>query len=172
MRGKYVEFTELLGVAGGAGVSQRNRRRVAPIASLQLWLQAWSTYAEVLSAAFPKRAPHLWRYQVRSSQRFQVTAWLQYDLLFRRKLALDPTASWSTTDSATCLAADTLRPNLACFTCGDSRHMAAECPSRQSRQSGVLASRATYVRILLTSLGTAGGVQFETVCSGQIPTPA
>ena len=120
-------------------MSQRNRRRVAPIASLQSWLQAWSTYAEVLSAAFPKRAPHLWRYQafiVRSSQRFQVTAWLQYDLLFRRKLALDPTASWSTTDSdlvATCLAADTLRPNLACFTCGDS--FGSRMPFSPVRQS-------------------------------------
>ncbi len=38
-------------VAGGASVS--SKRRVAPIASLQSWLQAWSTFAEVLSAAFP-----------------------------------------------------------------------------------------------------------------------
>ncbi len=101
-RGKFIEFTELLGeitVAGGAGVLPRSsKRRVAPIASLQSWLQAWSTFAEVLSAIFPSCAPHLWRYQafiVRSSQRFQTAAWLQYDMLFRRKIALDASLSWS-----------------------------------------------------------------------------
>ncbi len=90
MRGEFIEFTELLGeltVAGGAGVHSRTqKRRVAPIASLQSWLQAFSTFSEVLS---PSIAKQLWRYQsfiICSSQCFQPHAWLQYDLQFRRKL--------------------------------------------------------------------------------------
>ncbi len=105
---------------------------MAPIASLQSWLQAWSTFAEVLSAIFPSCAPHLWRYQafiVRSSQRFQTAAWLQYDMLFRRKIAIDSDLV------ASCLAADTLLPQLACYTCGTSGHLASECPTRQASSS-------------------------------------
>ena len=150
VRGEFIEFTELLGeltVAGSANIKprSRNRRPVAPIASLQSWLQAWSIFAEVLSAASPRVAPKLWRYQafiVRSSQRFQPHAWLQYDLHFRRKLALDPSISWSSTDNelvASWLSADTLPPQLACYACGGSNHLASECPARQAGDSGSFA---------------------------------
>ncbi len=93
VRGEFIEFTELLGeltVAGGAGVHSCTQKcHVAPIASLQSWLQAFSTFAEVLSSASPSIAKQLWRYQsfiICSSQCFQPHAWLQYDLQFRRKL--------------------------------------------------------------------------------------
>ncbi len=126
-------------MVGTAGAHSRAQKcRVAPIASLPSWLQAWGTFAEVLSGVSPRLAPHLWRYQsfiVRSSQRFKEHAWLQYDLFFRRKMALDPSLSWSAIDNelvASCLSADTIRSQLACFACGESSHLASECPGRQA----------------------------------------
>ncbi len=139
--GEFIEFTELSGeltVIGGAGIhSHTKKHRVAPIASLQSWLQAFSTFSEVLSSASPSIAQQLWRYQsfiIRSSQRFQPHAWLQYNLQFRRKLASDPTCLWSSIDTelvASCLSADTVRPQVICFSCGAANHMATECPNSQ-----------------------------------------
>ena len=147
VRGEFIDFPELLGeltVVGTAGAHSRAQKcRVAPIASLPSWLQAWGTFAEVLSGVSP---PHLWRYQsfiVRSSQRFKEHAWLQYDLFFRRKMALDPSLSWSAIDTelvASCLSADTIRSQLACFACGESSHLA---PGRQAALPDALHMQGT-----------------------------
>ncbi len=53
-------------MAGTAGAHSRAlKRRVAPIAYLPSWLQAWGTFAEVLSGVSPRLAPHLWSFIVR-----------------------------------------------------------------------------------------------------------
>ena len=144
-RGEFIDFSVLLGntlVAGGERLTSHSRRKpLAPISSLESWLQAWSIFAEVLSAAKPHLASHLFKYQafiVRSSQRFHQHAWLQYDMQFRLKLAANPSGLWSTMDTelvATWLSADATKSKKACFSCGSSAHFAPDCPFRYSGAS-------------------------------------
>ena len=103
--GEFVEFCDVLGsaMAAGSDISHSRHKPVAPITSLETWLQAWSIFAEVLSVARSGMSPLLFRYQsfiIRSSLRFQTHAWLQYDRQFRLKLAADPSISWASVDRA------------------------------------------------------------------------
>ena len=134
-RGEYVELNKLL-IRSGSSSSRSSSTR--SITGLELWLEAWSIYAAVLSSHKPQLAPQLFQYQAfitRSSSRFQLYAWLQYDTQFRLKLASNPHACWSSTDPelvATWLSADATKKKSTCFYCGSPDHMSADCPLRAS----------------------------------------
>ena len=101
-------------MAAGSDISHSRSKPVAPITSLETWLQAWSIFAEVRSVARPGMSPLLFRYQsfiIRSSLHIQTHAWLQYDCQFCLKLAADPSILWAIVDTelvATWLSADML----------------------------------------------------------------
>ena len=95
-------------------------------------------YVAVICSHKPHLARQLFQYQAfitRSSSRFQLYAWLQYDTQFRLKLTSNPHACWSSTDPefvATWLSADATKKKSTCFSCGSPDHMSADCPLRAS----------------------------------------
>ncbi len=143
-RGEFVDLPYVLAdaqlVAGFAAGSGRQKPWM-PIGSLSAWLQAWSLVAGILVSYNPSLGAELFQYQsfiVRSSSRFRLLAWLQYDCQFRRRIAVDTSRSWATVDQelvATWLSADATKSNPTCYTCGEQSHMAAECPFRNSADS-------------------------------------
>ena len=85
--------------------------------------------------------PDLFRYQnfiTRQSRHFKAYAWLQYNAQFRLKLASNPSIKWFDTDTElipTWLSADAAREKPACFACGNSEHLASDCPWKVSGTS-------------------------------------
>lgn len=114
------------------------------ITGLDTWLEAWCVFASVLTAAKPRLAPDLFRYQnyiILASRRFQPHAWLQYDIQFRLKKASNPSMSWSTADpelTATWLSADAILPKINCYLCGSPNHLAPVCPTNTAGKSAGL----------------------------------
>ena len=114
------------------------------ITNLDAWLEAWSLYATVLTAAKPRLAPDLFKYQsfiTRASRRFQPYAWLQYDSQFRLKLAANSSLHWSFTDPeliAIWLSADVAKIKQTCFTCGSPDHFVPDCPLKPSASTSGL----------------------------------
>ena len=139
-RGEYVELNKLLVVPLGSGKSKKSSCTWS-ITSLESWLEAWSTFAAVLSTHNRDLAPDLFQYQAfitRSSLRFQPYAWLQYDIQFRLKLAANPSLRWASTDTelvATWLSADAAKRTASCFSCGCPDHLSADCPLRPPTKS-------------------------------------
>ena len=67
------------------------------IHGLQTWMKAWTLYLEILGFYHPHLWEQLVRYQgiiVRYSFEFSDFAWLKYDSLFRRTVALDSRVRW------------------------------------------------------------------------------
>ena len=99
-RGEFVDLSDLLGEhLTMAGKSTKSRRATQSrcITSLDTWLEAWSLYATVLAAAKPHLAPDLLKHPsfiIRTSQKFQTYAWLQYDFQFRLKLTANSSMRW------------------------------------------------------------------------------
>ena len=135
-RGEFVDLSKLLTTHLGSGSSSKRSSSTRSITGLESWLEAWSIYAAVLSSHKPHLAPDLFQYQAfitRSSCRFQPYAWLQYDALFRLKMASNPGTCWSSTDPelvATWLSADATKCTSTFFSCGNPDHMSADCPLR------------------------------------------
>ncbi len=73
-------------------------------------------------------------------------AWLQYDMQFRLKIAVNPAMTWDQVDHsliATWLSADATRTKRSCFSCGNPSHLAPDCPFRPPRGG---TPRPTYSR--------------------------
>ena len=126
VRGEFIEFPKLLAEhMAMSGVLKKPKSGHKPeprgITGLDTWLEAWCVFASVLTAAKPRLAPDLFRYQnyiILASRRFQPHAWLQYDIQFRLKKASNPSMSWSTADpeiTATWLSADAILPTINCY---------------------------------------------------------
>ena len=79
VRGEFIEFPELLAEHMAiTGVLRKPKSSHKPepqgISSLDTWLEAWHVFASVLTAAKPRLAPDLFRYQnyvVLASRHFQ-----------------------------------------------------------------------------------------------------
>ena len=136
-RGEFIDFSDLLAehlTRAGKSAKTKKATQTRHIASLDMWLEAWTLYATVLTNAKPQLAPELFKYQAfitKTSQRFQPYAWLQYDSQFRLKLAADKFMRWSAADpelTATWLSADATKAKQPCFSCGSPDHLAPHCP--------------------------------------------
>ena len=89
-RGEFVDLSKLLSqhliLSGSLLKSARSKRSL--IANLDMWLEAWSVYAGVLTSHKPGLVSELFQYLAfisRCSCRFQPYAWLQYDTQFRQE---------------------------------------------------------------------------------------
>ena len=135
-----LEHLTLSGCSSKHGGSRKSAH-TKPITGLDTWLEAWSVFAGALVSYKPQLAPDLFRYQgfiTRTSRRFKAYAWLQYDAQFRLKLALNPTMTWSATDSeliATWLSADAARNKPACYACGNPEHLSVDCPWKTTQKA-------------------------------------
>ena len=93
---EYIEMYEILPEswrletesASPSGQGKRPRR--GPITDIDVWWECYAVLVAVLSAAYPEKAPHLFAYMrtiVRASRNFEGTAWVTYDMSFRRAAA-------------------------------------------------------------------------------------
>ncbi len=182
-RGEYIEFPKLLCeslVASGSHFASQMRK--TPILSLDTWLEAWSLFAEVLSKHRPHLAPSLFHYQAfisRTSQRFQPSAWLQYDRQFRLKLASCHSLSWASTDPelvATWLSADAARPKRTCYSCGSTSHLSSACPSKAQQAASftcsVCSGHGHAARDCPLVVATSGTTSHNTPATPQLPAKA
>lgn len=77
-----------------AAATPKGTRKIKDLPS---WLEAWTIYAAIYSAAHPPRSQELFSYQhliLNAASKFQFGAVLEYDRTFRAQLAANPSLKW------------------------------------------------------------------------------
>ena len=125
-----------------AGHGKRPRR--GPITDIQVWCECYAVMAAVLSAAYPLKAPHLFAYMrtiVRASRNFEGTAWVSYDMSYRRAAANKGSLDWGLPDPGRFNDAFVGRAKAVprCSYCLSDTHVADSCPDAPA-QSGPAAA--------------------------------
>ena len=141
LRGEFVEFDDLLSEALGsptdepiqitslqnqvvefASPSRAPRPGALPkrhVHDLATWMEAWTVYFAVVTSATSERTGELLAYQstiVDVNQRFNTSAWLDYDRRFRTLAAAD-NRRWDIIDMNTYQACFTSQARPACTSC-------------------------------------------------------
>ena len=86
-----------VGSEAAASLSKGKHLRREPIKDIQVWAECYSVYAAILSAAYPKKAPHRFTYMrtiVRASRQFMGHEWVSYDMTFRRTASNQGSLDW------------------------------------------------------------------------------
>lgn len=151
---EYVDMFEILpeswrieaDTASQAGQGKRPRR--GPITNIDVWCECYSVLAAVLSAAYPVKAPHFFAYMrtiVRASRNFEGTAWVSYDVSFRRAAANKRSLDWGLPDPGRFNDAFVGRSKVIprCTYCLSDTHTADDCPDAPSQRQPPLSHRST-----------------------------
>ena len=150
---EYIEMYEILPEswrletesASPSGQGKRPRR--GPITDIDVWCECYAVLAAVLSAAYPGKAPHLFAYMrtiVRASRNFEGTAWVTYDMSFRRAAANRGSLDWGVPDPGRFNDAFVGRAKVIprCSYCLSDTHTAVECPDAPAhKQSSALSGQ-------------------------------
>ena len=81
----------------GSLVLAQGGRSTRKVEDMDTWLEAWSIFAAIFTAAHPSRAHELFAYQhtiLKASRKFKFSAVSEYDRSFRAMLAADPSMKW------------------------------------------------------------------------------
>ena len=115
--GEYVNFDVLLPnytpmshdeyafqLVGGADPSvclvPKNQAK-PKVSNFNAWMVAWSNFMQIYTSFWPHRVGELITYQsiiCDFASQFSFSAWVNYDRMFRFRMAQDPLLSWSITD--------------------------------------------------------------------------
>ena len=107
---EYVDIYELLPEAWqfdrvqeqhGQCCHQTKYTRRSPITSLPLWLECYATLVTVITSRYPAYVAELMAYQqtiIRTARNFKGTAWVTYDMCYRRRAARAKHLRWSSMD--------------------------------------------------------------------------
>ena len=151
---EYVEMYEILPESwrleteAAAPSGQGKRPRRGPITDIDIWCEFYAVLAAVLSSAYPSKAPHLFAYMrtiVRASRNFEVTAWVMYDMSFRRAAANKGSLDWGIPDPGRFNDAFVGRAKVIprCSYCLSDTHKAVDCPDAPAhKQSSALSGPA------------------------------
>ena len=108
--GQFVELADLLSVnlraveqepqtfLDGKLVVSSSKRRQVEIKDILTWTEAFTIFQMVLCAAHPHRWPDLSKYKlliIQTARHFSSSAWLEYDLAFRKDAAASGLSDWS-----------------------------------------------------------------------------
>lgn len=72
------------------------------ITDISIWTECYATMAAILAARFPDKALHLFAYLrtvTRASRNFDSSAWVSYDMAFRRQAANRGFLDWGLVDT-------------------------------------------------------------------------
>ena len=84
---------------GGCCHSRRPRRGL--VTSFPLWVECYTALVATLSTRYPEKIPHFMAYLrtiTRASRNFEGTAWVSYDMAFRRQAANQRSLYWGVID--------------------------------------------------------------------------
>ena len=101
---EYVDIWELLPetwqveTEGSCCHSKRPRRSL--VTDINVWTECFATMVAILAAAFPAKAPHYLRTITKASRTFECSAWVSYDMAFRRQAANHGSLDWGHVDAA------------------------------------------------------------------------
>ena len=117
----------------GGACCQSKRPRHALVLDINIWTECYSVMAAILASAYPGKAPHLFSYLrtiVRASRTFESTAWVAYDVAYRRQAANQSTLDWGVLDSGLYNDAFTGRAKAIprCSYCLADTHHPRDCP--------------------------------------------
>ena len=136
------------------------------ISNFNAWAVAWSNFLRVYSHFYPLRVSELIRYQsiiFDFASQFSFSAWLNYDRMFRFRMAQNPSLSWDRVDDD--LYNRFLRhaplQNL-CYLCRNFGHFASACPLRAGATS---AENHSPFRAPQQAGGASGGASSTTTRS-------
>ena len=117
----------------------RSKSPRLPITEFSSWSIAFTAYASELLSAHPSRGSELFQYMVLiagANKDFKPSAWLKYDLNFRRRAAAVPSLRWDCADphlwSLSFTGPDVcLTQTVTCFRCGAAGHVSTKCNFRR-----------------------------------------
>ena len=158
---EYIEMFEILPeswrlemeASTPAGHGKRPRR--GPITDIQVWCECYAVMAAALSAAYPLKAPHLFAYMrsiVRASRNFEGTAWVSYDMSYRRAAANKGSLDWGLPDPGRFNDAFVGRAKAVprCSFCLSDTHVADSCPDAPAQSRPAAAGLAAPMQDWLT----------------------
>ena len=108
--GQFVELADLLSVnlraveqepqtfLDGKLVVSSSKRRQVEIKDILTWTEAFTIFQMVLCAAHPHHWPDLFKYKlliIQTARHFSSSAWLEYDLVFRKDAFASGLSDWS-----------------------------------------------------------------------------
>ena len=116
--------TQNVGIAEGGNLIVRNETPKA-ISSIEIWTDAFLIYIQILIMKRPDLASSLLTYlnTIRLAQKRNADGWIEYDRLFRQKLAQSQNPQWSSVDGELWLLTMTPQSNQTsqkfCFSYND-----------------------------------------------------
>ena len=122
-----------LEVGEGHQLTLSRKRKRKEIRDFATWSQCFSVYAAIIASAQPTRGVDLMAYHyivATAAREYGSTAFLAYDIAFRRKAAQYSLASWGEIDPHIYTKAFTAapRPSYQCSICTSLYHSTADCP--------------------------------------------
>lgn len=150
---EYVDMAELVPETWQLGQEDKEEccrhqtqklQRRGTVSSILLWVECYATLVSILSSRYAEYTGEFMAYQqtiIRAARNFEGTAWVTYDMCYRRKAARCKSLCWSRIDSTLYHEAFTgrARPLARCAYCLSTNHTSHQCefaPRITTKQSG------------------------------------
>ena len=152
---KTFQLVSSSGPAGQAlSIVESDVRQVKrKVLDITTWLEAWTTYTQVVTAAAPQRIQEFLAYQriiLTANRQFYSQAWLEYDRQLRLLVAQQPSRRLDVIDSNLWQLAFTGHARPACASCKSVHPGTGNCPFRPSSST---AGQPRSTESLLTRTG-------------------